>query len=426
MLFFKNKKKEQLKKDINQKSSDANQQNVDNFSLELVLQTNNDLANMEQEFLPVTVEELPLDFTIDYSTLYEIKDVSVITRLNGLVQGGAQQFLHNAQKNAVQKAVQNAGTLLQSDIPVDQLTKAKDVPNGLRATLMGKKGIEKNAVLTQYDSSKVTQSGRVAVGVAKVMNISSLIVGQYYMSEVSAKLNDINKNINSIGNFQQREFKSRIMALINNVEEISRYSSEILVNPELRKRELHQLNSYKNETVQLLEQVNITIQELTIENIAKIHDYQLKVDEFEKLLGFQKILTAILEEISKMTYTLNLGEVSIEKCFSSFHNLINRANESRKLIPNWHLSNLSKLGIELENNRFKKRGIEGIVAKPLTLIDKKWDYKKLQSNLKDKIIQQNQNEEVGVYRLNDLFDDDIEVIIIDGKYFYLPTEEDKN
>lgn len=423
MTLFKKKKKEQLKNDTSQKPRDSDQQNVDCFSTELVLQTNNESAILEQEVLPIIVEELPLDFKIDYSMLYEIKDVSVITRLNGLVQGGTQQLIQSAHLSSVQNAIKSAGSLLKSDIPVDQLTKAKDVPGGLRATLMGKNGIEKNAVLTKFDSSKITQSGKVAVGVAKVMNITSLVVGQYYMSEVSSKLIDINKNINSIGNYQQREFKSRIMALINNIEEISKYSSEILENNELRKRELHQLNSYKNDTVQLLEQVNITIQESTNINMKKIQDYQFKVDEFEILLGYQKILTAILEEISKLTYTLNLGEVSIEKCFSSFNNLLNHSNESRQLVPKWHLSNLSKLGIELDNNRFKKQGIERIVAKPLSLIDKKWDYKKLESSLKNKIIHQNQNKEVAIYGQDDLFDEDVELIIKDGKYYYLPSKK---
>lgn len=67
----------------------------------------------------------------------------------------------------VQDAIKNTGTLLQSDIPVDQLTKAKDIPNGLRATLMDNNGIEKNAVLTKYDYSKLTQSGKVVVGLLK-------------------------------------------------------------------------------------------------------------------------------------------------------------------------------------------------------------------------------------------------------------------
>ena len=423
MLFFKNKKKEQLKNNINQKSKNSDQEIVEYFSTRLVLQTNNESANIEQEYLPIIVEELPLDFKIDHSILYEINDVSVITRLNGLVQGGTQQFLQSVQKSSIRNAIKSAGSLLQSDIPVDQLTKAKDIPGGLRATLMGKNGIEKNAVLTEFDSSRIAQSGKVAVGVAKVINITSLVVGQYYMSEVSSRLIDINKNINVIGNYQQREFKSRIMALINNVEEISSFSSEILVNPELRKRELHQLNGYKNDTVQLLEQVNITIQELTNENITKIQEYQSKVNEFDKLLGYQKILAAILEEISKLTYTLNLGEVSIEKCFSSYNNLLNHSNESRKLVPNWHLSNVKKLGIELDNNRFKKQGIEGIVAKPLSLVDKKWDYKKLESNLKNKIINQSQNIQTVINRPDELFDEDVELIIKDGKYYYLPSKK---
>jgi len=371
------------------------------------------------------VEELPLDFKIDYPSIYEIKDVSLITRINGLVQGGTQQLLHSAHQSSVQDAIRSAGSLLQSDIPVDQLTKAKDVPGGLRATLMGKNGIEKNAVLSPVDSSKIAQSGKVVVGVAKVMNITSLVVGQYYMSEVSSRLIDINKNINVIGNYQQREFKSRIMALINNVEEISSFSSEILVNPELRQRELHQLNGYKNDTVQLLEQVNITIQEETTENITKIQEYQSKVNEFDKLLGYQKILTAILEEISKLTYTLNLGEVSIEKCFSSYNNLLNHSNDSRKLVPNWHLSNVKKLGIELDKNRFKMQGIEGIVAKPLSLVDKKWDYKKLESNLKNKIIDQSQNKQSAMNRLDELFDEDVQLIIKDGKYYYIPIKKIK-
>ena len=126
-----------------------------------------------------------------------------------------------------------------------------------------------------------------------------------------------------------------------------------------------------------------------------------------------------------MTYTLNLGEVSIKKCFLSHNNLLNHSNESRKLVPNWHLSNVKKLGIELDNNRFKKRGIEGIVAKPLSFVDKKWDYKKLESNLKNKIINQNQNIQTVINRPDELFDEDVQLIIKDGKYYYLPTQKIK-
>ena len=51
---------------------------------------------------------------IDYPLIYEIKDVSLITRINGLVQGGTQQ-LHSAHQSSVHDAIRSAGSLLQSD-----------------------------------------------------------------------------------------------------------------------------------------------------------------------------------------------------------------------------------------------------------------------------------------------------------------------
>lgn len=52
------------------------------------------------------------------------------------------------------------------------------------------------------------------------------------MSQVNSKLIDVNQKISSIADFQQRELKSKIMTLINNVDEISKFSSEILENPD--------------------------------------------------------------------------------------------------------------------------------------------------------------------------------------------------
>lgn len=426
MLFFKKKNKENIGNEIRQKTKDLEQIGAVLISTSSVSPISNEETIADKEFSPVEVEKLPLDFKIDDSNLYEITDISLITRINGLVQSGTQQLLHNVHQGSVQKTIEGAGKLLKSDIPVEQLTKAKNIPGGLRATLMGKNGIEKNAVLTEFDSSKLAQSGKVAVGVAKVMNVSSMIVGQYYMSQVCSKLVDVDKSISSIGDFQQREFKSKIMALINNIEEISRFSSEILENHELRRRELHQLNGYKNDAVQLLEQVNITIQELTQKNLTKILEYQSLVYEFEKLLGYQNILTIILEEISKLIYTLNLGEVSIEKCFSSFDNTLNHSNESRKLIQKWHQSNITKLGIELVKNRYKKQGIESLVAKPLLLIDNRWDYKPLESGLKKKIMHQRKNTETVTNRPEILFEENVELILKDGKYYFVDTKKDRN
>ncbi|HFU9602871.1 TPA: topoisomerase IV, partial [Streptococcus agalactiae] len=133
---------------------------------------------------------------------------------------------------------------------------------------------------------------------ANVMNVASLVVGQYYMSEVNDKLQTMNKSISEIGDFQQREFKSKIFSLITRVGKISKFSSDILENDELRNRMLHSLDSIEGEVTQLLQQVNITIDDLSTHNKQiDFKTYSEKINEFNKLVTYQKVLVSLLEEI---------------------------------------------------------------------------------------------------------------------------------
>ena len=322
------------------------------------------------------------------------------------------------QKIKLQKVLDSTDTLYTSSIAKESLTKAKDGSGGLRGFMRGKKGIKENVVLKEFDTSSVTQTGKVAAGVSKVMNVSSLVVGQYYMSEVNSKLIGISKDIKSIGNYQQQEFKSKILALMNHVEEVSKFSSEILDNDELRKRELFQLDTYKNTAVQLLEQIKITIQDLSNDSTSNVQEYQVKVEDFEKLLRYQDVLLKILEEISKLSYTLSLGIVSIGKCYSSYNSMVNKSNDVRNHIRVWHLENHDRIGIELDNHRFKKKGVERFISKPLSMIDDKWDYKNLESKLISKIVKQTQYDEVVPNIQEEFFNKEVELIIDNGKYYY--------
>lgn len=405
MVFFKKKKKDKKSK------------NIEVISKGEVQHSNQSLVDSQNNASLIIVENLPLDFAVDYSVLHEIKECSIVARLNELVPAGTKELAHSVQRVKIQNVIESVDTLYTSNIPKESLATAKGSTGGYRGIELGKKGIKENAVLTEFDTSKIVRSGKVAAGVSKVMNVSSLVVGQYYMSEVNTKLIGISKSIKHIGDYQQREFKSRIMALINNVEEISKFSSEILNNDELRKRELDQLNTYKNDTVQLLGQINITIQDTSNEVVQSIKEYKLKVNGFEKLLRYQKLLTSILERISMLIYTLNFGKVSIEKCYSSYSNMTNQSNELLITLPNWHESNQSTLGIDVDNSRFKKQGMEKILSKPLTLVDEKWDYKELDSSFATKIIEQTDYKLVDLNIPNEFFGKDVELILKDGKYY---------
>jgi hypothetical protein len=93
--------------------------------------------------------------------------------------------------------------LVKMDIPFSRLTKSKDVVGAARGYIHGGKGVAAQANLSKVDMSKVTKATTVANGVANVMNVGSLVVGQYYMSEISAKLETMIKSIDKISDFQK-------------------------------------------------------------------------------------------------------------------------------------------------------------------------------------------------------------------------------
>ncbi|KST82867.1 hypothetical protein LK337_1921 [Lactococcus lactis subsp. lactis] len=248
------------------------------------------------------------------------------------------------------------------------------------------KGIAGQANLVKVDPSQLNKASQVANGVANLMNVASLVVGQYYMSEVNDKLESMNKNISEISDFQQREFKSKIISLIARVGKISKFSSDILENEELRNRKLHSLDNIEGEVTQLLQQVNITIDELSQSNEQiDFKSYSERIDEFNKLLGFQKVLVSLLEEIGKLMYSLNRGAVKAEMCYSMFNGYVNQSNDTLAKLKLWHDNQTKSLGIEIDNHRIKKYGLEGVLGEVQGVFNKDWKYKPLDEKVEKKL-----------------------------------------
>ncbi|MGX7047282.1 hypothetical protein [Pseudolactococcus piscium] len=115
------------------------------------------------------------------------------------------------------------------------------------------------------------------------------------MSEVNDKLESMNKNLIEIGNFEQREFKSKIFSLNTRVGKISKFSSHILENEELRNRQLHSLEAIEGKVTQLLQQVNITIDAFFQNNEQlDFKTYLEKINELSMLLSYQIVLVSLL------------------------------------------------------------------------------------------------------------------------------------
>ncbi len=377
--------------------------------------TSQDLEVQSSNEIIITLEQLSLTTIPADNQLVEISDKSVIARITDTFPHVAEVAAKTIKNNDLAKM-----DVYKVIIPSGkELVKSKDMGGAVRAFFRGSKGIEGQANLVKIDLNTLSKSGDVANVVANVMNVGSLVVGQYYMAEIDAKLEVINQNIDKIADFQEREFKSRILSLIAQVRTMSSFSKEIIENDELRKRKLQTLDNLEGEAIKLLQQVNLAIDELTKKNqTVDYKDYRKLVDEFSVQVHYQQALVSIMEEISKLIYFLGKGEISPEMSYSSFNLYLEQSTRTRNGLLEWHNKHLDSLGIDMSQNRIRRRGLEGVMAEVPAVIDKKWKYKTLQDGLVQKISSQTMTNQLLLDKPKDIYDQDVQLVIKEGKYFY--------
>ncbi len=361
----------------------------------------------------VKVEQLPLTQFIDDKSLFEIKDKKVVARISETIPTAADKIAKTMDNRALDKV-----ELYRAVIPSGAtLVDSKQMKGAARGFYRGKNSIKGHANFVKTNPQKISKVSTMANGVANIMSVGSLVVGQYYMTEISSKLESISNSISQISDFQNREFKSRILSLIARVEKISNYSMEILENDELRILKLQTLDDLEGEGTQLLQQVNLTISELINKNHKLDYKtYQVKVDEFSILAEYQRILINLLEEICKLTYLLGKGEISNEMSYSIYNTYLNQSNQTIETLEVWHEEQVGHLGIEIDKNRVMKKGF---FATALGVVKEDLKYKELANGLLDKINGQRSENRLVVNSTKNLYDEDVQIIIKDGKYYYL-------
>jgi uncharacterized protein YoxC len=397
--------------------------------------------------LSVPIELLPATTRIDENSLVEITDRSVVARISqtfpavaeiasrALASNAANVALHQTAKAAnvaLQKANQalQSGVIYRAVIPAGaRLADSQAMEGAKRAIFHGAKGIKGQANLVAFTAqtasevvpANIAKTAKVANVAANVMNVASLVVGQYYMSIIDSKLETLTKSIDKISDFQEGEFKSRILSVITLVGEISQFSTEILEDDSQRKLKLSALEGIKANATELLGQVNITISDITKKNPNPDYTkYESVVEELKTLVGFQVVLVAVLEEISKLTYLLGKGTISTEQSYALCNKYTDLSVQARTLLGEWHRERVSTLRIDLGKKRVAKTGFEAVISKIPGWIDEKHNYKGINNTIAHEIASQANCEIESDQQPMDVYAEDVELIIKEGKYYYLP------
>ena len=383
------------------------------------------LAEVDQaNDLIIQMDMLPAEAIDDDTKLVEITDSKVLAHVNNLVPGLAQAG--NAVNNAAQ-AVQaaNGEVLYRAVIPAGaKLTNSKAMEGAVRGIYHGADGIKGHANLVAVEAQKGTAV--VANTAAAAMGVASMVVGQYYMTQINAELGEISDGISQIQDFQDNEYRSRVFSLVAHIKKIADFQTEILENDELRLSKIAQLDSLEEECTQLLGQAN-----LTLAGFAKKKD--LDYEDYEKALGnahnwfmYQKSLLDVLYKISDLRYTLHLGAVSREQCVALLPTYTKQVSDTQERLTTWHNGTTQRLGIDIEEIRRKRDGFDGIVHSFLgLLINDDLSFRSMEKKTASMIAEQSSGHKASHnVDTSELYAEDVQLISKGGKIYYLPERKD--
>lgn len=373
----------------------------------------------ELQELVIQMEILPAATIPDENKLVEISDSRVLTHVNNLIPGLAQ--VGNVVNNAVQAAQGNGEVLYRAIIPVGaKLTDSKAMGGAVRGIYHGADGIRGHANLVAVEAQKGTAV--VANTAAAAMGVASMVVGQYYMTQINAELGEISDGISKIADFQDNEYRSRVFSLVAHVKKIADFQIEILENTELRLSKISQLDSLEEECTQLLGQANLALVGYTDKNNLDYDAYEKELTEVQNWYMYQKSLLDMINKISELRYTLHLGAVSREHCVALLPTYTNQVAETQKRLTGWHQTTTERLGIDISEVRRKRAGFDGVIHFLPGLFNDNLKFRTIEKDTA-RMIEKQSASNIHEYDTSDLYAEDVQLIFKDGKIYYLPTEK---
>ena len=368
--------------------------------------------------LVIQMEMLPSEYKIDENQLVEIKDNKVLAHVNNLVPGLAQ--VGNVANNAVQAVQTNGETLYRAILPAGaKLADSKAMEGAVRGFYNGTEGIKGHANWMAVETQNATTA--VANTAAAAMGVASMVVGQYYMTQINAELGEISDGISKISDFQDNEYRSRVFSLIAHVKKISDFQVEILENNELRLSKITQLDGLEEECTQLLGQANLTLVDYAKKSEFEFNDYEKKLKKANVWYEYQQSLLDILYKISDLRYTLHMGYVSREQCSVLLPIYSKQVVDTQARITSWHQKNTNKLNIDIEGIRRKRVGVDKAIYFIPGLIKDDLNFRELEENTVNMIRNQISGN-ISEYRhdQSELYQQDVNLISKGGKVYYLP------
>ncbi|MBR1828327.1 MAG: hypothetical protein IJ781_02280 [Atopobiaceae bacterium] len=380
-------------------------------------------------------ESLPLSYE-EEERIVKIEDGKLLAEIDRAIPVAAKAAVNADAAAKVGKAVEAhnqateaAGQLYRAIIPKGaELADSQAMEGAKRGIFHAEKGIKGHADLMPVEQQQIDpnlgQELAAANVVGSVMDVASLVVGQYYMAQINGKLESVEQGIGKISEFQDVEYKSAVYALVAAVKKSSTFRFEVLENDELRLRELSYLKERENECAKLLGQANIMIDQITKRRDLGFDDYEAAVRTADLWIQYQQVLLQVMAEIAELTFTLNKGAVSRDSSYALLLPYASQAENTLEKLSAWHGDHMSKLEMDTASYRRKRQGIDGALHAIPALFEDDLGYKKVSSRTSKMIRRQRRGSSVAIAGDGlDLYQEDVTLVMKDGEVYYLPPAE---
>ena len=255
------------------------------------------------------------------------------------------------------------------------------------------------------------------------MNAASMVVGQYYMSEINDKLEDIKNSIDNISNFQDSEYLSKLLHTCSKIDEITENQNDILSNEEARKNAYSDIKDIETKCAELLGQANIQIGKNINDSELNAKQYFEKVKTIEEWYKRQQVTQELLLKIGDLRFTLANGSEKSNLSHKQFNNYLDTTNKVNNQLELWHNNYINKLGIDVDKHR-KKGSLFKVREKTIGLIKEDWNYNKVEDSTIKQISSQIEPKKYNKL-ISDKKDDVILIQKYKGNYYNVPNDNNE-
>ena len=139
---------------------------------------------------------------------------------------------------------------------------------------------------------------------------------------------------------------------------------------------------------------------------------------------YQNALFDVLNKISDLRYTLHKGAVSREQCIALLPTYTKQAEDAQALLTGWHQASAKRLGIDTDEVRRKRAGIDSVIHFVPGLFNDDLNFRAIDEKTVGMINTQASGRiSEHLHDTSDLYAEDVQLISKDGKVYYLPADK---